>query len=243
MRSSSAAARSPAPSSNLIEAQLTARAGDYFTLKIEGRSSTRETKITIANGETLRSLALKINGALLFDGKATAMPVKGGQALKLAVNDGVKVELVAGPKDFDALAGLGISPQTLVGDQKKDDNSSKDDEPPFETIGLDLDGKLSLSDEERCRARPCRDECRDVADQAGLRQDQRTARPDPERRPHRPSARLSASATRQLPIRAGVVRLVACQASASATDDTFAPGFTADLSNEAKVSAPSQLPA
>ena len=72
------------------------------------------------------------------------MPVKGGQALKLAVNDGVKVELVAGPKDFDALAGLGISPQTLVGDEKKDDDSSKDDEPPFETIGLGLDGKLSL---------------------------------------------------------------------------------------------------
>jgi hypothetical protein len=138
------------PSSNLIEAQLTARAGDYFTLRIEGRSSTRDTKITIAAGETLRSLALKINGALLFDGKATAMPVKGGQALKLAVNDGVKVELVAGPKDFDALAGLGISPQTLVGDEKKDDDSSKDDEPPFETIGLNLDdpklGLLTKSD-------------------------------------------------------------------------------------------------
>ncbi len=132
------------PSSNLIEAQLTARAGDYFTLRIEGQSSTREMKITIRSGETLRSLALKINGALLFDGKATAMPVKGGQALKLAVNDGVKVELVAGPKDFDALAGLGISPQTLVGDEKKDDDSPKDDEPPFETIGLGLDGKLSL---------------------------------------------------------------------------------------------------
>jgi len=133
-----------APSSNLIEAQLTARAGDYFTLKIEGRSAARETKITIAKGETLRSLALKINGALLFDGKATAMPVKGGQALKLAVNDGVKVELVAGPKDFDALAGLGISPQTLVADEEKNDASSKDDEPAFQTIGLGLDGKLDL---------------------------------------------------------------------------------------------------
>jgi hypothetical protein len=132
------------PSSNLIEAQLTARTGDYFTLKIEGRSSTREAKITIAAGETLRSLAIKINAALLFDGKASAMPVKGGQALKLAVNDGVKVELVAGPKDFDALAGLGIAPQMLVGDEKKD-NSSKDDEPPFEMIGLNLDDpKLDL---------------------------------------------------------------------------------------------------
>jgi hypothetical protein len=130
-------------SSNLIEAQLTARAGDYFTLKIEGRSATREAKITLAKGETLRSLALKINGALLFDGKATAMPVKGGQALKLAVNDRVKVELVAGPKDFDALAGLGLSPQTLFADAK-DDDASKETEPAFETIGLGLDGKLDL---------------------------------------------------------------------------------------------------
>jgi len=130
-------------SSNLIEAQLTARAGDYFTLKIEGRSATREAKITIAKGETLRSLALKINGALLFDGKATALPVKGGQALKLAVNEGVKVELVAGPKDFDALAGLGLSVQTLVADGK-DDDSSKDTEPACETIGLGIDGKLDL---------------------------------------------------------------------------------------------------
>ena len=131
-------------SSNLIEAQLTARAGDHFTLKIQGRSATRDVKITIAKGETLRSLALKINSALLFDGKATAYPVKGGQALKLAVNEGVKVELVAGPKDFDALAGLGLSPQTLVGDEKKDGDGSNDAEPAFETIGLGLDGKLSL---------------------------------------------------------------------------------------------------
>ncbi len=111
--------------------------------RIEGRSNTREAKITIAKGETLRSLALKINGALLFDGKATALPVKGGQALKIAVNDGVKVELVGGPKDFDALAGLGLKPQTLVGDAP-DDDSSKIKDPAAETIGLGIDEKLDL---------------------------------------------------------------------------------------------------
>ena len=130
-------------SSNTLEAQLTARAGDYFTLRIEGRAATRETKITIAKGETLRSLALKINSALLFDGKATATPVKGGQALKIAVNDGVRVELVGGPKDFDALAGLGLKPQTLVGDDP-DDTSVKTVDPALETIGLNIDAKLDL---------------------------------------------------------------------------------------------------
>jgi len=132
-----------ANTSNMLESQLTARAGDYFTLKIEGLNATRETKITIAKGETLRSLALKINGALMFDGKATAMPVKGGQALKIAVNDGVKVELVGGPKDFDALAGLGLKPQTLVGDTP-DDKSAKTKDPGTETIGLGIDEKLDL---------------------------------------------------------------------------------------------------
>jgi hypothetical protein len=129
-------------SSNLIEAQLTARAGDYFTLRIEGRSGTRQAKITIAKGETLRSLALKINTALMFDGKAEAYPVKGGQALKIAANEGVRIELIAGPKDFDALAGLGLKPLTLVGNAS--DESAKDEELPLEIIGLGLDGVLDL---------------------------------------------------------------------------------------------------
>jgi hypothetical protein len=129
-------------SSNLIEAQLTARAGDYFMLRIEGRSGTRQAKITIAKGETLRSLALKINTALLFDGKAQAYPVKGGQALKIEANEGIKIELSAGPGDFDALAGLGLKPQTLVGSEPADSTASK--EPPLEIIGLGVDGQLDL---------------------------------------------------------------------------------------------------
>ena len=124
--------------SNRIESQTTARAGDYFTLKIEGKTATREAKITIAKGETLRSLAVKINAALLFDGKATALPIKGGQGLKIAVNDGAQIQLIAGPKDFDALAGLGLKPQTLVHDAKDKNDSSSN------TIGLGIDGKLDL---------------------------------------------------------------------------------------------------
>ena len=65
----------------------------------------------------MRSLAVKINGALLFDGKATALPVEGGQALKIAVNQGVQVQLIAGPKDFDSLAGLGLKPRLLTNDK------------------------------------------------------------------------------------------------------------------------------
>jgi len=135
--------------SNRLESQTTVRAGDYFTVKITGKTGTREAKITIAAGETLRSLALKINGALLFDGKATALPIKGGQGLKISVNEGVQVELVAGDKDFDALAGLGIKPQTLVHDpaDAKDTTDKTDSNTKtvaHQTIGLGIDAKLDL---------------------------------------------------------------------------------------------------
>jgi hypothetical protein len=132
--------------SNAVESQTSARAGDYFTLQIEDKTGTRNVKITIAKGETMRSLALKINGALLFDGKATALPVKGGQALKIAVSEGVKVKLVAGAKDFDALAGLGLKPQLLTNDGKSGTAASTNSGP--QTIGLGIDGGINLLDKQ-----------------------------------------------------------------------------------------------
>jgi hypothetical protein len=132
--------------SNTIESQTTARAGDYFSLQIEGRTGTRTAKITLQKGETLRSLALKINGALLFDGKATALAVKGGQGLKIAVNPDVHVKLIAGTKDFDALAGLGLKPQELINDSS--DKSANTDKTSAatgpKTLGLAIDGGLDL---------------------------------------------------------------------------------------------------
>ena len=149
--------------SNAIESQTTARAGDYFTLAIKDATGTRSAKITLGKGETLRSLAVKINGALLFDGKATALGVKGGQGLKIAVNQGVQVQLVAGPKDFDALAGLGLKPQLLINDSAANkpagsstnsstttaaDNADKST-PAADTgpqiVGLGINGGLDLS--------------------------------------------------------------------------------------------------
>ena len=149
--------------SNAIESQTTARAGDYFTLAIKGQAGTRNVKIAISHGETIRSLAIKINGALLFDGKATALPVHGGQALKIAVNKGVQVQLLAGPKEFDALAGLGLKPQTLINDTQNTNstsssksttsstttdnassNANKNSDSTTQTIGLGIDSGLNL---------------------------------------------------------------------------------------------------
>jgi hypothetical protein len=142
---------------NAISSQTTARVGDYFTIKVEDQTGARTVKITLSKGETMRSLAVKINGALLFDGKATALPVKGGQALKIAVNQGVKVQLIAGPKDFDALAGLGLKARLLTNDKadapvdktpKITDNAATKPAAATaltpQTIGLGIDGALDL---------------------------------------------------------------------------------------------------
>lgn len=126
--------------SNLIESQTTARAGDYFTLVVERGGTKREKKITLTTGETMRSLALKINSALLLDGKAKTQGMQGGQGLKISVNEGVTVHLVAGPKDFDALAGLGFKAQTLINDGK----NPKAAAGRPETIGLGIDAALNL---------------------------------------------------------------------------------------------------
>jgi len=145
--------------SNAIESQTTARAGDYFSLSIKDATGTRTAKVTLSKGETLRSLAVKINGALLFDGKATASGAVGGQALTISVNPGVQVQLIAGPKDFDALAGLGLKAQLLTNDTTasttSDTNTVTDNAakakaaattaaPTAQTIGLGINGGINL---------------------------------------------------------------------------------------------------
>src|SRR5262249_4913905 len=62
-------------------------------------------------------------------------------------NEGVQVQLLSGPKDFDALAGLGLKPQLLVNDSTT--NQSADDKTPKadsgkQTIGLGLNVGLDL---------------------------------------------------------------------------------------------------
>ncbi len=137
--------------SSTIESQTTARAGDNFTVKVTDRTGTRSTQITLSKGETLRSLAVKINGALLFSGQAKALPTTGGQTLQIAANQGVQIELVAGAKDFDALAGLGIKPQLLVNDSTAPSttaasNASNTASPPgLQTLGLGIGNGIDLA--------------------------------------------------------------------------------------------------
>ena len=95
-----------------LTTQTTLRAGDSFQIKIEGTAA-RTATITIDQGETFDSLVTKINGQLGGIGKAAVNYTGSTENLKITVNAGNTINLVAGPKNFDALSRLGISAGTL----------------------------------------------------------------------------------------------------------------------------------
>lgn len=121
-----------------LASSTTLRSGDSFQIEIAGASK-RTATITIENGETMDSLALKISSALGFAGKATATYAHGGKALKISVNPGITATLIAGPNDSDALARLGISPGTISNTAK--DGSAPASSSASQVFGLGFSGR------------------------------------------------------------------------------------------------------
>ncbi|MBI3676312.1 MAG: hypothetical protein HY243_06810 [Proteobacteria bacterium] len=128
--------------------QTTLREGDGFSVKLAGTGG-RTVRITISKGETLQSLATKINTALLFKGKATVTYGHGGKTLKLEVNEGVTATLIPGADGFDALARLGIAAGTLIKPAAAKDAKSSADTSATDSgthvFGLGLSSKLDIS--------------------------------------------------------------------------------------------------
>jgi len=93
------------------------RAGDSFKIEIQGTGA-RTATITIDQGETFDSLVTKLNAQLGGNGKASVNYTGGGENLKIHVNAGKTINLVAGPTDLDALARLGIDPGVLTAPAK-----------------------------------------------------------------------------------------------------------------------------
>ncbi len=96
-----------------LTSQTTLRAGDSFQIKIDGVAP-RTATITIDKGETLDSLARKINAQLGGIGKAATNYTGKQEGLKITVNAGQTIDLISGPADFDALARLGIAAGVLT---------------------------------------------------------------------------------------------------------------------------------
>jgi hypothetical protein len=126
--------------------QTTLRAGDSFSIQIQSPVA-HTSKIAIEAGETLKSLAAKINAALLSNGKATVNYAKGGKGLQIKLSPGVTGALVAGPADFDALARLGIAAGTLSNPSPnaKTQAAAADSGSNKKVFGLGLNGSLDVS--------------------------------------------------------------------------------------------------
>ena len=122
-----------------LASSTTLRAGDSFQIEIAG-ASTRTATVTIDNGETMDSVALKISSTLGFAGKATATYANGGKALKISVNPGITATLIAGPDDSDALARLGISPGT-ISNAAKDGSTNASSSSSSQVFGLGFSGR------------------------------------------------------------------------------------------------------
>jgi hypothetical protein len=105
----------------------TVRAGDYFTVAVTLDNGTvNQQKITIGQGETIDSLADKVNAVLGASGTAKATYSENGQALEISANtkQDEQIQLIPGDGDFDALAGLGITTRLLINTVSKQSPTS-----------------------------------------------------------------------------------------------------------------------
>lgn len=130
-------------SSDLLSA-TTLRPGDSFQMKIDSNYN-RTATITIDQGETLQSLVTKLNGQLWGAGKASVV-YGNGSGLKIEVNPGVNITLVAGPTNFDALKRLGLTPGLLTNGAKSNTTTpSSTNKAASQVFSLGLDPKMDIS--------------------------------------------------------------------------------------------------
>ena len=123
-----------------LSSQTTLKEGDKFSLRVNG-GATRT--ITIGKGETMTSLAQKIQRITGVNGTATTARVDGQQVLRIDAKTGHSIELMAGPSGSDALAKLGMAPVRLVAAPVKPKDAPK--VTPGGIYSLNLVSTLSLT--------------------------------------------------------------------------------------------------
>lgn len=123
--------------------RLALRAGDHFYVSVDGG---RDQKVTIEQGDNLRSLTFKINAALVLDGTAAVKRSSDGQSLKITPGEGVQIELKAGDDGQDALGPLGLTAGVLMEKPVSRGDDEQNDAPEIVTMGLTTD--ISFDDEE-----------------------------------------------------------------------------------------------
>jgi len=125
---------------NDLLSQSSVREGDYFTLKLTTARGTKEKRITVEAGETMRSLANKIRAVLGLNGEVKVSFSTNGQTLKVTAGKDTQIEFVPGKDSFDALAGLGIATRVLI-------NRSADKQPAETSSAKLRDNKYVKAEE------------------------------------------------------------------------------------------------
>lgn len=124
-----------------VTAGSSVRAGDQFFVRVNDGP---KFKITVEAGDTMRSLARKVNNTLLLKGTAEVSRA-GGDGIRISAKEGSTIELIPGAAGLDALAGLGIEPVKLDATKKTTATSTG---PKSFALGL----KSDLSIEEKLKA-------------------------------------------------------------------------------------------
>lgn len=126
--------------SEKLTTQTTMRAGDFFSIKAD---SGAVRKVTIEAGDTLKTIAARMQGMLgASKGAVTATVVDGVQQLRVTMKPGHELELIPGGTDTDALAKLGIEPQRIATQAALSSSAPK--VRPGGNFGMDLTDALSL---------------------------------------------------------------------------------------------------
>lgn len=125
--------------SRVITEQSSLREGDFFYIQVD---ENRKQKIEIEAGETMRSLAFKVDNALLLDGKGDVARASNGDALKITAEEGHTITVTSGSVGRDALAGLGLTEGAIRGEKP-------DGADHVSTFELELNQDLDISDEEK----------------------------------------------------------------------------------------------
>lgn len=131
-----------------LVARSALRAGDYFSVKIDGGSARR---IEIEADDTMSDLVTKLNSVLRSAGKAEVSTLSGAEFLVIKGNEGRRIDLVPGATGSDVLSVLGLN----SGDIRKAKRASapgastRSVEPPV--MPLNFRDDLAFSDASSAR--------------------------------------------------------------------------------------------
>lgn len=136
------------PISSDLTTQTSLRPGDTFSFRADDGAVR---KITIQDGDTMKTLATRLQGMLgASKATVTTSTVKGQQSLSIVMKAGHELELLSGPADSDALFKLGIEPQRIAASAPIPDNAPK--VRPGGNYALSLSDSFSIATADDAKA-------------------------------------------------------------------------------------------